>query len=89
MATEHTADDFVEIYETDSPTEAERIVDVVLRPEGIEAVLHDRMSHAFPAPSSEPGNIAVAVPNEQREQAQQLLDEYLEGLQGTTPPDGS
>ncbi len=78
MTSDFNAEDFVEIYHTDSPSEADRLVDVVLRPQGIEAVMHDRMSHAIPAPASEPGEVSIAVPAAQREQAEALLAEYLE-----------
>jgi hypothetical protein len=76
----HSADEFVEIHRTDSPTEATRLVEVVLRPQGIEAVIHDRTIHAIPAPASAPGDLFIAVPASQRDRARALLDEYLEAL---------
>lgn len=67
--------DYVEIYHTESTTEARKILDVVLRPNGIEAVLHDRTDHAFPAPAAQPGAIFIAVPLRQREEAERLIRE--------------
>ena len=78
------AEDFVEIYRTDSTTEAIRLVEVVLKPQGVEAVLHDRRDHAFPAPSSQPGEVFIAVPSSQRERAVALLDEYKAAAAETT-----
>ncbi len=73
-----SADDFVEIYRTDSQTDAMRIVDLVLVPQGIEAVLHDRTDHAFPTPASQPGDFFVAVTANQEKRAIELIREFLE-----------
>ncbi|MBI4509666.1 MAG: DUF2007 domain-containing protein [Deltaproteobacteria bacterium] len=78
MTSVHSEGDFVEIYRTDSPAEAYRIRDVVLIPQGITAVVHDRMDHAFPAPSAQPGVVSVAVPMSQRDRAVSLIEEYEE-----------
>ena len=75
-----SANDFVEIYRTDSQTEATRIVEVVLCPQGVQAVLHDRTDHSFPTPASQPGNYFVAVLAAERDRALALLDEYRTGL---------
>lgn len=73
-------EDWVEIFHTGSTTEAMRILDVVLRPAGIDAVLRDRMDHALPAPASEPGTMSIAVPASQRSQAEQLIREDAASL---------
>lgn len=77
MSPDRTADEFVEVYRTDSPEEARRLRDVVLRPEGIEAVLHDRTDHALPAPASQSGEVSIAVPAAQADRAVEILDEFL------------
>jgi hypothetical protein len=74
----YRAVDFLEIYHTDSTVEAGRILEVVLRPQGVEGVLHDRMDHAMPAPTAQPGEVAIAVPADQRDQALEILKEAVE-----------
>lgn len=69
---------YVEIYHTGSTPEALRVLDVILRPKGIAAVLHDRTSKALPAPASEPGVLSIAVPTEQRALAEKLLREAIQ-----------
>ena len=71
------ADDFVEVYEADSAADADRIVHVVLSPEGIECVIHDRISRSFPAPSTTSGEASVAVPTKDRDRAIAVLREYF------------
>lgn len=78
MTADYNAGQFVEIFHTDSRAEAERLVEVVLRSQGIEAVIHDRIDHALPAPSSQTGDLAIAVPAAQRDQAVAFLEEYLQ-----------
>ena len=75
--TERRADEFVEVYRTDSMEEALRISDVVLVPQGIEAVIHDRTNHALPAPVAQPGVISVAVPAPDRTRALGVIEEYV------------
>jgi hypothetical protein len=75
MTPRDAADELREIYHTDSPIDALRIVDTLLRPAGVEAVIHDRMSHSFPAPSSEPGEVAIAVPAADQARAIEILAE--------------
>jgi hypothetical protein len=79
----YTADDYTEIYHTDSTAEARKILDVILLPQNIEAVIHDRSDKALPA-AGQPGGYYIAVPGAQREQAAAILQEavdngYLEG----------
>lgn len=81
---ERRADEFVEIYRTDSPHDARRLRDVVLRPQGIDAVLHDRMDHALPAPITQPGVVSIAVPAADADRALTLLREFLAAEAETT-----
>jgi hypothetical protein len=75
MPTHLTADDFVEVYHTNTTAEAQKILDVILAPQGVEGVIHDRQDHAFIAPSAQAGSVSVAVPFGSREQAILLLQE--------------
>ena len=68
-------DDWTEVYHTDSTLEAQRILDTVLRSEGIEGLIHDRTDHALPAPASQPGTVAIAVRQRDADRARQLLDQ--------------
>jgi hypothetical protein len=70
--------EYEEVFESDSVIEAQRIVDVILRPQGIDAVLHDRTSHAFPAPATMAGGVFVAVLSEQVRKARELISEACE-----------
>jgi hypothetical protein len=84
--TQRKAGDYTEVYHTASTSEAQRILDVILLPAGIEAVLHDRKDHAFPA-AGQPGEVAIAVPMDQREKSVDLITEaiengYLKDLEG-------
>jgi hypothetical protein len=56
---------------------AQTAVEEVLGPAGIPAMVHNRVSHAFPAPASMPGAYFVAVPVGQAAQAAQVLREAL------------
>ncbi len=77
MAESRNPDDIVEIFHTDDPLAAQKIVDVVLVPEGIDATLHDRKDAVFPA-TGQPGGVYIAVPVAQREKAVGLIDEARE-----------
>ncbi len=72
-----TAADYVEIHRTSDRQEADRLIKTVLEPEGIEAVIHDRVDHALPAPDAQAGAYFIAVPESQRDKARALLDEFL------------
>jgi hypothetical protein len=76
-------DNWVEVYHTGSMVEAGRIL-AALRGEGIPATLHDRTSHALPAPASEPGVLAIAVPERERPKAEQVIREDLASLSQIT-----
>lgn len=73
-----TESDLVEVFLTDSTVEARRVLDTLLRPAGIAGAIRDRMDHALPAPASQPGTIAVAVPAAARERAVAILKEAEE-----------
>ena len=73
MQVRETPEDYVEVHRTDDQGEALRLVDVVLRPNGINAVIHDRVDHALPAPASQPGGYFIAVPKGERDRALELI----------------
>jgi hypothetical protein len=68
-------DEWVEIFHTGSTPEVLRILEVVLRPAGVEAVIHDRVDHTFPAPASQPGTLSIAVRRRQKALAEKLIRE--------------
>jgi len=94
MAQTHKAGEFVEIYQAESQIAAQKIVDVLLGPEGIEVMLHDRLNVVAPAPAGQAGGFFIAVPADQRERAVTILEEakdngYLDDEDGeliSTPP---
>jgi hypothetical protein len=69
--------DVVEVYRTESTIVAQKIVDVILIPDGINAVVHDRSDRAFPG-IGQPGGWFVAVPGLQREEALRLIGEAMD-----------
>jgi hypothetical protein len=69
--------ELVEVYRSDSFVGADRIVRVVLAPEGVEAEVIDRNDREFPG-AGQPGGYFVAVKADQREQAQALIAEAKE-----------
>jgi hypothetical protein len=82
------ASDFVEIYHADSRIAAQKIIDVILAPEGVETMVHDRLAEHLPGMGL-PGGVYIAVPDDQREKAVGLLDEarengFLEDEDGET-----
>ncbi len=86
MSPTHKPRDFVEIFQAESAITAQKIVDVLLAPEGIEVMLHDRMNVVAPA-GTQFGGVYIAVPAEQRDQAIGILDEarangYLDDADG-------
>ena len=54
-------DDVVEVFRAVDKMGAQAAIDEVLGPLGIDGFVHDRMSHALPAPDSMPGGYFVAV----------------------------
>ena len=55
-------EELTEVFCAPDPLGAQTAVDEVLTPAGIPAMVHNRVSHAFPAPASMPGGYFVAVP---------------------------
>ena len=76
MATTPT-DDLVEVFQADDAIAAQKIVDVVLAPGGVEGLIHDRKDQALPG-LGQPGAFYIAVPASQREKAVGLIDEARE-----------
>jgi hypothetical protein len=65
--------DWVEIFRTTDPLEAERIRDEVLKPNGVEAVIRDRTSHPFNTPTMA-GGYYLAVKEADADRARELLE---------------
>jgi hypothetical protein len=75
------ADELVEVFRCSDELLAQIAIDEVLGPEGIPALVHNRVSHAFPAPASLPGAYFVAVPVDRaREAVDALREAQGEGL---------
>jgi hypothetical protein len=68
------AENLVEVFRTDSPIAAQKVLDVILMPEGIRAVLHDREARMFPG-AGKPGGVFIAVASEDRDRAIALITE--------------
>ncbi len=64
----------VEVWIAPSTVVAQKILDVLLTPEGIEATVHDRRDAMFPS-EGEPGGYYVAVRADQADRAREILDE--------------
>ena len=75
MQVRETSGEYVEVHRSDDQGEALRIVDTVLLPAGIQAVIHDRVDHAMPAPASQPGGYFIAVPAEDKDKAIDLIED--------------
>lgn len=75
MATK-PGEELVEVYRAGSAVEADKIVTVVLNPEGIEASVLDRNDREFPG-IGQSGGYFVAVDESQKERALQLIDEAV------------
>jgi len=73
------SDDMTEVYATTDLAVAERVLDEVLTPAGIFAVVHNRQSSIIPAPSSLYGRYFIAVPAERAAEALDALREATEG----------
>ncbi len=68
-------EDLTEVFRAPDQLACQAAIDEVLVPNEIPALVHNRVSHAFPAPASLPGAYFVAVPAEQAQQAAALLRE--------------
>jgi hypothetical protein len=73
-------DEMVEVFRAVDQMGAQAAIDEVLEPLGIDAFVHDRVSHALPAPASMPGGYFVAVPvGRAQEAAAALRDAVTDG----------
>jgi len=70
-------DDLVEVFRAGDEMAAQAAIEEVLEPMGIEAYVHDRVSHALPAPASMPGGYFIAVPEGRAEEAAAALQEAV------------
>ena len=74
------ADEMVEVMRAPSRMAAQAAIDEVLGPLGIDGFVHDRVSHALPAPDAMPGAYFVAVPgNRAAEAIAALRDAVTDG----------
>jgi hypothetical protein len=66
MASDPATEDFVDVYRTDSSFAAQKIVDTLLGPEGIQTLLSDRHVTMVPSPGQEGVHLAVALHDRER-----------------------
>jgi hypothetical protein len=71
-------EELTEVFRSPDEMGAQAAIDEVLTPNDIAAVVHNRVSHAFPAPASMPGAYFVAVPSGKAPHAIALLREAIE-----------
>ncbi|HEY2743499.1 MAG TPA: hypothetical protein VGL86_02710 [Polyangia bacterium] len=71
------ADDMVEVFRAGNLMAAQAAIDEVLEPLGIDGFVHDRTSHALPAPDAMPGGYFVAVPIGRQSEAIAALQEAV------------
>jgi len=72
-------DEMVEVFRAVDRMGAQAAIDEVLQPLGIDGFVHDRMSHALPAPASMPGGYFIAVPVTRASEAVAALRDALTG----------
>ena len=77
MAVASESGEYVEVYHTDSTIVAQKILDVLLLPEGVQALVHDRKEGMFPGQGL-PGAVYIAVLKEQEDAARELIGEAHE-----------
>jgi hypothetical protein len=82
-------EELTEVFRAADEMGCQAAIDEVLSPNEIPAMVHNRVSHAFPAPASLPGAYFVAVPVGKATQAITLLREAIEdgALPGGEIPD--
>jgi hypothetical protein len=81
-----TTDQTIEVFRCTLEGVAQMAIDEVLTPLGIPADIHNRTSHALPAPASMAGGYFIAVPHPRAAEAIAALREALSG--GVLPEDG-
>ena len=67
----------VEVFRAANEMAAHAAIEEVLEPLGIDGYVHDRMSHALPAPASMPGGYFVAVASDRAGEAAEALREAV------------
>ena len=67
-------EEYIEIYRCNDQLEANRVVDELLGPGGVEALVHNRSNGALPG-AAESGGYYVAVPSDSAAEALQILTE--------------
>jgi hypothetical protein len=82
-------EELTEVFRAPDQMGCQAAIDEVLGPNDIPAMVHNRVSHAFPAPASLPGAYFVAVPVAKAPHAIALLREAIEdgALPGGEIPD--
>src|SRR5262245_47073902 len=82
-------EELTEVFRAPDAMGAQAAIDEVLTPADIPAMVHNRTSHAFPAPAAMPGAYFVAVPVGKAPEAIGLLREAIEdgALPGGEIPD--
>jgi hypothetical protein len=70
-------DEMVEVFRAGNRMSAQAAIDEILEPLGIDGFMHDRVSHALPAPASMPGGYFVAVPLNRAAEAAAALQEAV------------
>jgi hypothetical protein len=70
-------DEMVEVFRAANRMAAQTAIDEILAPMGIDGFLHDRNSHALPAPDAMPGAYFVAVPMGRAAEASAALQEAV------------
>jgi hypothetical protein len=71
-------EELTEVFRAADEMGCHAAIDEVLAPNDIPAMVHNRVSHAFPAPASLPGAYFVAVPVDKAPHAIALLKEAIE-----------
>src|SRR5262245_4426219 len=71
-------EELTEVFRSPDEMGAQAAVEEILTPADIPAMVHNRVSHAFPAPASLPGAYFVAVPVGKAPDAIALLREAIE-----------
>ena len=70
-------EDLVEVFRVGDELAAQAAIEEVLQPMGIDAFVHNRVSHALPAPASMPGGYFIAVAEARAEEAAAALREAV------------
>jgi hypothetical protein len=71
-------EELTEVFRCGDEIAVQIAIDEILAPSGIPTLVHNRASHAFPAPASMPGGYFIAVPVARAAEAAALLREAQE-----------